>query len=71
MLLARLVLRPLLAEAVQIGCAPPEFRAPRCAPVGSIQKLGRENWRAYERSLYAAIAEESAQDSQYLTSLSI
>ena len=34
-------------------------------------KLGRENWRADERSLCAAIAEESAQDSQYLISLSI
>ena len=34
-------------------------------------KLGRESWRADERSLYAAIAEESAQDSQYLTSPSI
>ena len=45
--------------------------ASRCAPVGSIQKLGREDWRADERSLYAAIAEESAQDSQCLISLSI
>ena len=55
----------------QIGRALPEFRTPRCTPVGSIQKLGREDWRADERSLRAAIAEESAQDSQYLTGLSI
>ena len=55
----------------QIGRAPSKSRAPRWAPVDSIQKLGREDWRADERSPCAAIAEESAQDSQYLTSLSI
>ena len=61
----------LAKRSKQIGRAPPKSRALRCAPVGSIQKLGREDWRADERSLYAVIAEESAQDSQYLMSLSI